>query len=355
MQKPGILAPGLKVAIRHWRALVWTYALQFAIAAVFSLRLHMQLRDLLDHSLAAQRLASGFDLGVLAEPLMRISKGPSGGSVAPYAGIPIFALLYLLLTAGTLFVYQSNEKARLSTLLSTGLRYFWRFIRLLLIAAPVSLLILGALSALRTHWLTSADKHGVIEEALFIRSAHSGLVLLLVVCALRLYFDLTEVYTVQLGLRDDRRIRKSLAPAWRVFRHNFARAYGSFLLIAALAAAAFAACSRLALPLLPTRHVGSMFLLGQIGIFLLLASRFWQRGMETALAEANPIPIPAPVFTPDYRTEAEPHPRIPADAPIPEDAPIPADAIPDLEPEPPYFPPSGPPQEDAAPEGQANP
>ena len=322
--------------LRHWPALVWTYVLQLGIAMLFSLRLHGEFSTILNHSLIAQRLANGFDVGVLLDTFMRIGEGPSGGPVAPYAGVPMFLLLYILLTAGTLFVYQVdggntiNEKARLSTLLSNGLRYFWRFVRLLLIAAPVTLLLLGPLSALRTHWLNASDKHGVIEQSLFIRGIITGAVILLLACALRLYFDLTEVYTVQLGLRGDRRIRKSLAPAWRALRSCFAPAYSSFLLIAALGWAGFALFTWASLLHLATPYVFFLFLLSQIGMFLLLASRFWQRGMETALALALPIPLPAPapVALPDHVEES---------AVLIQPA---EDPIPDPEPEPPYFPPA---------------
>lgn len=341
--------------------MVWTYVLQLVIAVLFSVRLHGQLASILDHSLAAQRLTKGFDLGVLADTFMRMGEGPSGGPAAPYAGVPLFALLYLLLTAGTLFVYQLAsgqltssevpetrstggspigertivEKARLSTLLSIGLRYFWRFVRLLLIAAPVTLLILAPLSALRTHWLKASDDHGVIEQALFIRGLITSAAIALIACALRLYFDLTEVYTVQLGLRGDRRIRKSLAPAWRALRSNFAPAYGSFLLIAILGYAAFGLFSWAALLHLTTTYVFFLFLLSQIGIFLLLASRFWQRGMETALALAFPISLASSIVEPLAAPQLPAHPEAESAAARPV-----SDPIPDPEPEPPYFPPS---------------
>jgi hypothetical protein len=36
-----------------------------------------------------------------------------------------------------------------------------------------------------------------------------------------------------------------------------------------------------------------MFLLAQLGLFLMLFTRFWQRGAETSLSLQNPIPSPS--------------------------------------------------------------
>jgi hypothetical protein len=40
-----------------------------------------------------------------------------------------------------------------------------------------------------------------------------------------------------------------------------------------------------------------MFVLAQIGLFLMLMTRFWQRGAETVLAEDNPLASAVVVVT----------------------------------------------------------
>jgi hypothetical protein len=35
-----------------------------------------------------------------------------------------------------------------------------------------------------------------------------------------------------------------------------------------------------------------IFVLAQLGLFILLFTRFWQRGAETILALENPMPVP---------------------------------------------------------------
>ncbi|MHB1022857.1 MAG: hypothetical protein ACYC46_07550 [Acidobacteriaceae bacterium] len=325
-KKQSILAAGFLLTLRHWRALVWTYVFQLALAILFTLRFHAELAAILNHSLASRSLVNGFDIGALAEVLIHLHQ--SGGAATSFVGIALFALLYLLLTAGTLFVFQTGEKALLSTLLSTGLRYFWRFLRLLLIAIPVQTAVLGVLFGLRSAFLKHADRF-VVGVPMFLHTAISLLVIGLIAVFLRVYFDLTEVYTLQLGIRGDRRMRRSLLPALRVYFANFGRVYFSFLGIQILGKLGLMFFFFVALQLLATPHVGPLFLLAQIGLFLLLAARFWQHGMETALVLANPIPEPAPLPVPEE-----------AYAPLP-------DPIPSPEPEPPYFTPTNSDNEDA--------
>jgi hypothetical protein len=90
---------------------------------------------------------------------------------------------------------------------------------------------------------------------------------------------------------------RSLLPALRVYFSNFGRAYGSFLLIQVLGKLGLLFFFLIALRLLATPHVLPLFFFAQAGLFLLLAARFWQHGMETALALENPIRLPeATVF-----------------------------------------------------------
>lgn len=331
-KKQSILTAGFLLTLRHWRALVWAYVFQLVLAVIFSLQFHAQLADILNHSIASRSLIHGFDLGALAEILIHLHQ--NGGAAISFAGIFLFVLMYLLLTAGTLFVFQTEEKAQLSTLLSNGLRYFWRFIRLLLIAIPVQAFVLGVLFHLRGAFMDHADRF-VVGIPLFLHSILSLLVVGLVAVFLRVYFDLTEVYTIQLGIRGDRRIRRSLLPALRVYFASFSRIYFSFLGIQILGKFCLMFCFFLALQLLATPHIGPLFFFAQLGLFLLLAARFWQHGMETALALANPIPEPE---------QATPHISADTYEPLP-------DPIPSPEPEPPYFAPTEPAGEASSPTG----
>jgi hypothetical protein len=302
-----ILIHGLGITLRRLPAFLWTYAFNVTLAILFSLSLHLQLATLLDHSLASQRLSNGFDLGAAGEVFLHLHEGPTeaAGNVATHGSIPTFFALYFLLVPGTLFCYLNKTPARLSTLFHQGLLHFWRFVRITLLALLVSAIILGPLSELESRWTDYIDDILVGRPAFLLKLA--ALILVLLVASLiRLYFDLVEAYTVQLGLqfrparigiaKPDRRVRRTLGPAFRTLRRNFLRAWLTFLFLALLGAAAFVLSTRIAIHTLAQPRVWPTFLFAQLGLFVMLFTRFWQRGAETSLILQNPLlPPPAPI------------------------------------------------------------
>jgi hypothetical protein len=296
-----MLGHGLLLTLRRFRAVLWTYAINLGLAVLFSLRLHNQLSALTAHSLAAQRLTNGFDLGSWMELQLKLGQAPSGGTASQFGNIPLYIVFYFLLVPGTLYCYRTGSPARLSTLLHSGLLHFWRFVRITLCSWIAAVCILGPLLILEVFWNSYVDRH-FIERGGFILKLASACGILLVAAALRLYFDFVEVYTVELGLHlrvggrrerrgstPDRRIRRTFGPAFRTLRAHGIRAYGSFVFLALLGFGAVAVTARIAMHKLGQPHVFPMFLLAQAGLFSLLFTRFWQRGAQTILAIDYPI------------------------------------------------------------------
>jgi hypothetical protein len=157
----------------------------------------------------------------------------------------------------------------------------------------------------------------------------------LVAAALRVYFDLVEVYTVQLGQllrpagsngaeKPDRRVRRTLKPAWRTFRRNFFRMYCTFILLALAGLFAVFVTARMAMHSLAQPRVWPMFLLAQVGLFLMLLTRFWQRGAETVLVLESPILAEVPVVVIVEEPILETAPVEPNVIPLKEQAIVPA-------------------------------
>jgi hypothetical protein len=299
LERRNILFDGLSLTVRRLPALLWTYVVNLVLAFLFSISLHRQLSALLDHSLAAQRLTSGFDLGAIVETYLHLREGPIGDAGAGFGhtSVPLYLLLYFLLVPGTLFCYLTDTPARLGTLLQQGFLYFWRFVRITLLTLLVSALVLGPLLFLQNSWADHVDEHTVGRPAFFLTLA-GYIVLFLVASILRLYFDLIEVYTVQLGLhlradgRPDRRVHRTLGPAWRTLWARFSQAWPVFLFLTLLGAAAVVLTARTSMHMLAQPRVWPTFLLAQLGLFLMLFTRFWQRGAESSLALQHPIVSP---------------------------------------------------------------
>src|SRR3984893_350897 len=305
LEPRNIFIHGLSLTLRRLPALLWAYLFNLVLAFLFSISLNLQLSKLLNHSLAAHRLSSGFDLGPIGETYLHLHEGPIGdaGAVSGHASIPLFLIVYFLLVPGTLFCYQTDAPARLGTLLKQGFLYFWRFVRITILTLLLSGLILGPLFVLQGKWADHVDDQIVGRSAFFLILA-GNIVLFLVASILRLYFDLVEVYTVQLGqhlrptlfgqqAKPDRRVRRALAPAWRTLRHHFPEVWPIFLFLTLLGFAAVILTARISMHMLAQPRVWPTFLLAQFGLFLMLLTRFWQRGAETSLALQNPIPSPS--------------------------------------------------------------
>jgi hypothetical protein len=299
-ERRNIFLHGLFLTLRRFPALVWAYVFNLGLALIFSIRLHAQFSSIMDHSLAAQRLTSGFDLSTVADTFLRLQDGPSGGNAGAFTSEPLYLLIYFLLVPGTLFCYQTKSPAKLSTLFHQGLIHFWRFFRITLLTILTSALLLGPLIFIQGKWADHVDRHAVERHAFFATLA-GYVVIFLVASILRLFFDLVEVYTVQLGLHlrhngePDRRVRRALAPAWRTLRAHFSQAWPVFLFLTILGASAVILTARTSMHMLAQPRVWPTFLLTQLGLFLLLFTRFWQRGAETSLALQNPIFTPAPL------------------------------------------------------------
>jgi hypothetical protein len=294
-----LLAGGLTLTLRNWPALVWTYVFNLGLALLFSLPLHGQISAVTANSFASQRLSAGFDLGVVGDVIRKLHEGPGSSAPVSFLSTPIYLVLYFLIVPGTLFCYQTGVPARLSTLMQTGLMYFWRFVRITLVSFVVFGIVLGVLIAIQNHWATHVDDTSVGRSA-WLHEMAGVVVIGLVAAFLRVYFDLVEVYTVQMGMlapvpglkaNFNRRVRRVLLPAWRAYRANFLRAYFSFVLLTVLGMSAVVVTARLAMHSLGQPRTWPLFVLTQIGLFLMLFTRFWQRGAETIVAQDNPLPF----------------------------------------------------------------
>jgi hypothetical protein len=303
--KRNLLTGGLALTLRNWPALVWTYVFNLVLALLFSLPLHSQLSAITAHSFASQRLSTGFDLGVMTDVIRKVTDGPGAAVSASYISTWIYLLIYFLIVPGTLFCYQTGAPSRLSTLLQTGLMYFWRFVRVTLVSFVFFGVMLGVLFTIQGRWATHVNETSVGRTAWLHEMA--GIVIIgLLAAFLRVYFDLVEVYTVQLGLQApvvgmkgnmNRRIRRVLLPAWRTYRRNLFRVYLSFVFLTLLGLSAVVVTGRIAMHSLAQPRMWPMFVLAQIGLFLMLMTRFWQRGAETVLAEHNPLASAVVVVT----------------------------------------------------------
>ncbi len=304
--EPTIFLGGLRLLLANKRTLLWSYLLLLALGLIAGASSFARLGPFLDHSLAAQKLAGSIDIGYYAELIQHLDEhDPGSGPVT--AGLTLVAVLFaFFFAAGTIFVFLSGEKPRLATMLRAGVDYFWRFFRLMLFAAILAGIILGALGALRTLYLKHADEK-YVEAAYDSRFLLTLAVLILVALVLRLWFDIAEVYVVQLGREGDRRVRRTLAPSFRLLRRHFGRVFLSYFAAGALGVLGFALFFWIYAAGQGSRLVLPVFLWSQLGLLCLLASRIWQRGIVTSLVLATAEPTQRVIFVQPSPPEPSPY------------------------------------------------
>ncbi len=291
---PNLLVQGFQLALRNWPFVVCAYAVNLGFALLAAIPFATGLAPYLDHSLAAQKIAGTIDVGYLAELAghhREISLVPTLLHTTVWLNLLQLLVLFVIF-AGTTFVYVSAEPSRLSVLLRGGVAYFWRFVRAAILVGCVAAVILGILGTGRVLLL---DRLGAVyvERQMFLWSAISGSVILLVALVVRLWWDLVEVYIVRNAMDGERRVRQALLPALRLLGKYFFRIVGCFFLSGLLGVGILALCLFLWKQFVPAYQVWLAFLLGQLGLFLLLASRFWQRGIEATLVMAADPPMVA--------------------------------------------------------------
>jgi hypothetical protein len=288
---PNLLVRGFQLCLRNWPCVVWAYAVNLIFSLLAAIPVATGLASYLDHTLAAQRIAGTLNIASLEElglHLRDTSFTPMVLHTASWLNLLQMLVLFIFF-AGSVFVFVAAEPPRLSGLLRGGVAYFWRFVRAAILAGCVAAIILGVLLGVRAALLARADA-AYVERQMFYFSLISGAVVLLVALLVRLWWDLVEIYIVRNAMDGERRVHQALLPALRLLFGYFFRTFGSFLLVGLAGVAAFALCLYF-WKALPAHQVWIAALLAQLGLFLLLASRFWQRGIEAALVMSIDPPI----------------------------------------------------------------
>jgi hypothetical protein len=313
-EKQGLLSSGLGMVMHNKRYIFWFFVLNLILAALGVAGFSNQAHAILDHSLHAQRLVHGFDIGVAVEMFARPEFGTNEGAFAPGTH---FALLFFVLSAlfmpGVLLGFASNYRLPRDQFFRACGRNLWRFIRLLILSGIVMGIAAAVLFGL--HGLLEKKAAESTNELLLPEVRAIGLLVIFLVMAwLRICFDLAEADVV---LHDQNAVRKSIGAGFRHAWKNLGRLLGSYVFTTIIAAIIALCGVVLSLHFVPSDHVVRAVIVGQITLFLLLIPRFWQRGVAVSYWQQMMLaPVAVPVVTPAPVTP-EPLPVSTGPAPAP--------------------------------------
>jgi hypothetical protein len=272
--KSGTASAGFRLVFRRQYLLWWIFAVNFALAALAAIPAALSLSGVLGHSLAGQGLVTRFDLDLLLHLLMQPQI--SGGS--SFALFPLLFFAFMLLAeGGVLLCYREDRRLSTGEFFGAGGRYFWRFVRLsiclVVILAPL-MLAWGAVY----RWSGRLATNSPNPFTGFRVEWAGGLLLVLALLAVRLWFDMAQVRIVA---EDERSALRALRWAFRSTLRHFGSLYWLFLRIAVVGWIQMAVLFWIWMEYVPHEHMGLSFLLAQLTLLLWLGARLWQRAGET--------------------------------------------------------------------------
>lgn len=283
----GFLSDGCTRVWRHQRILWWLFVVNLVLAHLSIFGMALRWSSVLDHSLAADQLYHGFNLGRYIE--LGMQPGVGFGTAMP--GIAVFAFIFFLfvlfVTGGILEAYRSPYKISTADFFQASGAYFWRFVRLLILFVIVLIPVAIAASAIR-NWSADLSSNAAPEKLGFWVDVIGAVVIWLIAMCLRLWFDVAQVHAVA---TNERAMRRALGRAFGMTFGNFARVFPLYL-APSLVSFIGMAVVLLIWTKVPSTRVGVSFVLLEVWMLLWLGTRLWQRAAETAWYQRTQIPSP---------------------------------------------------------------
>lgn len=278
-ENTNLISAGAVVAGRNKRYVIWFYLINLAFAHFGAAAFNDNAHALLDHSLHADKLLHGFNLGVFIELLGRPEFGALNSSAAPAILLAVvFFFLNLIFIPGVLLGYASDHRLPRDEFYRACGRNLWRFVRLFLFFMVIAGVVAGILFGVQNALVDAADKTSNERLPFYVQLAGTTMVFL-ILTAIRIWFDVAQTEVV---LRDQPAVRKAIGSAFRKTRHNLWRLLGSYVAVAVVALVVLVAGISLWHAIVPPSSVVGAFIIGEVTLLLLLAIRFWQRATAVA-------------------------------------------------------------------------
>jgi hypothetical protein len=278
-KKRGLLTSGLGMIANNKRYIFWFWLLNLTLAEFGTAAFRRSAHAILDHSLYADRLVHGFDLAVYVELLSRPEFGQIDAMRMPALYLSfLFFVITALFLPGVFMGYASTYRLPREEFFRACGRNLWRFIRLMIVAGFVMGIVAAALFGAQAAIVKKAGES--TNEILPFELQMAGLfVIFLVMTSLRIWFDLAEAEIV---LDDQRAVLRSIAAAFRHTLRGFFRLLATYVFVTIIAAMILLGGLLAWMKLLAPENVVGAFCVGQLTLFFLLTTRFWQRGIAVS-------------------------------------------------------------------------
>lgn len=314
MSEKGIVSTGWSLVWRHQRILWWIFAINMLLGYLATVAPRTVLSSVLDHSMKARELSSGFNIFAWVEVISRPDMPMNAFVMGSGGFILIFFGFMLFITGGILAAYREDRKLTAGEFFQASGEYFWRMVRLVLMSiVPFAVIaVIWTVASGTSSMLSNTSNNEKLGFYVLVAGAVIVTVLALLV---RLWFDVAQV--------------RAVAQNEHGMFHNLMR---SFVITAKSAGTLLWIYFRISLVAwialgvgiwlraqFPARAIGATWLLMEIVLLMQIFTRLWQRSASVTwyarFAEEHPAAV-VDYTTPAPMEIAEPAPiAVPATAP----------------------------------------
>jgi hypothetical protein len=220
---------GAAAASRRPRVLLILYLVNLVFALLVAGPFYAQAKADLGHSLLGRNLQA-LDFVWLGELFYRYQNVAPAVAAWLLGSVLLYAVLSVFLSGGTIGrLLDAEGRTTAQSFFSDCGRYFWRFLRLFLLALPCYILALGAVPAALSALLGPIVENARTEWTPFAVSLGRTALALLALSLVHMVFDYARVRIVA---EADRSALRALGTALAFLGRRFFRSWGLYLLIA---------------------------------------------------------------------------------------------------------------------------
>ena len=287
--RAGCLKSGFALAMRHQRILWWVFAANFVLGGLGASTTARALGSALHHSLAGNKLANGFDLGMFMELVSQpdVKLFSHSGPVFIFAAVYFLFLLFVM--PGIVSAYLQDRRFISGEFCGAAGAYFWTFVRLALWSL-IPFFLVHFLQHLVSELAHYVGDRAVWDPTGFLILVIGSIPLVLAFVWVRLWFDLAQVRAVA---NEDRRTRLNAVRSFRIAIRNGWHAYWTYIAICILVTLV-TGIALLIWTKVPARAVPVTFLLLELIMLTHVVGRLWQKACITTWYKMNPEPVVAP-------------------------------------------------------------
>jgi hypothetical protein len=283
-----VLSQGSRLVYLNLKFISLFILTNIAFAIALSLPLFSTVKESLVHSSINDRLSEGFDYLWYAQFRHIFQSSLDVLPFVIYATVGIYVFIQVFFLGGLLSVLINTQKNHFVDFFYGGVKYFWRFTKIMLISFSIyyiAISMLDYVGYLLNHWL--ADKQDVVLE--FILQALRYVILIGVIAAINMISDFTKII---IAVKDSDYVLKEISESMKFIYNDFSKVFLVYFSIACIGAAGVIAYNVIdsALPRYPIYFLVISFIIQQfLIIFRLLIRMFFY---SSAIVVYNDLTAP---------------------------------------------------------------